>query len=64
MKVSMFHLMPHRELPHDFEKKYDFEKCKFGKKRKKLWTNQFCHVICILIQNSTGNQGPLISQFG
>ncbi|PZC47130.1 MAG: Flavin-dependent oxidoreductase, luciferase family [Chloroflexi bacterium] len=23
MKVSMFHLMPHRELPQDFEKRYD-----------------------------------------
>lgn len=23
MKISMFHLMPHRELPADFEKKYD-----------------------------------------
>ena len=23
MKVSAFHLMPHRELPHDFEKRYE-----------------------------------------
>jgi hypothetical protein len=22
MKVSMFHLMPHRELPDDFERRY------------------------------------------
>ena len=23
MKVSAFHLMPHRELPQDFERRYD-----------------------------------------
>ena len=23
MKISMFHLMPHRELPADFEKRYE-----------------------------------------
>ena len=23
MKVSMFHLMPHRDLPNDFEDKYN-----------------------------------------
>ena len=25
MKVSAFHLMPHRELPHDFEQRYESE---------------------------------------
>ena len=47
MKVSAFHLMPHRELPHDFEKR----------SINLLWRHQFNLALSGLQHLSTANPG-------